>query len=1277
MKRNLKQYMGVCLLLILATIGGHTALAANTWKMAAKELTKNAQANLSLRLENSDAVNAFQFDLALPTGLQLTDMPILNATRSSGHTLVWQSLDESGSNFRCIVYSLGNANLEGNSGELLSIPVLVNSSFTGGTVTLTNLVLTNQKAAELPVTTEIGALSVKKQYIQLAASGLTQRVPGDGNPDATITVTTIPAGLIDPQKHIRYSPANPRTEGVYTVTVSRDADDTYYKVDTTFRMVLVGKDQPKVTAPTASSLNEGQRLAQSILSGGSAIKENDTNSPVPGKFVWLNPEQVVSAPAPDAETVTYTALFIPTDESRYANVEVPVTVTVNPVYHVYFLPQAGGSLQIEGEHADHTYVKGETLKVKAVPDLNYEFVKWIGIGEEIGEDDDNDTTNPTGRALTNPEQSIPVTCDMTISPSFERPKYEVTVQTENSWNGTLTVTCDGGTLKNGTNYCSKGSTILVQAIPKEGCRLEKLTINNDEGQTKCLVTGPTIITGKFTQLPTDVFTIKTVVSGEGSGSIRLFNQEGKSILPGSALAEGSQFTVISVPEPGSELEVLEVSGATLGTDGKYTMTGETTVTAKFKKRSCELRSDQTGTGTITITPQKATYNYGDQVTISATGGDLDRLVVNGKSIENGQTYTIKGDTRVYAKFLDRKEIDPQYINTAVQSYVFNNQYKHFDVWASDIYSYLGFDVSYSPLDANQTAPVNVGDYNVHITREADQNYKAFNLSLPNALKVTKAKMRVKTAPTSAVENYTEQHGITEPAYGSITIEQDANKTYLHKFTYSPTLEDAANYDPVVYYLSTSSEKRSLTVTGATSLKAALRDGGNEEGTGENAVNGYVLVTNGNMVVEDLNAIPQGTKLTLQAIAKPGYTFKGWKIGDATEITETKNPIEDISLESNLTYEPVFEGKVELTATLTHDVFDYTEGTPNVEISVKDGVNEVTGVQLRFFAEKACTTAIEPTNVKNVGTYYVQAYRAEDDKYQKLKKVFSFTIKPVTPSAITWPIASEIVDGESLAASTLIGGNAGSIPGSFAWKEGQTISGTGAKALTVVFTPLDPNYQSCEGPVTLNVLSTTSSTAEKEPVKPSDPTPTEPTNPTEPTEPDEPSYTAPVVAERTPTTAVITWEKVEGASSYKLFLYAKKGDVTPLKTYEFDSKGQLLKASAISFNLTELEEGKAYYVKTVAYNAWGQAMVEKGIELSATPTAIEQIAATVQVTTSKGMIHVELATPLSIRVVTMNGLPLFEQADVAGHLDIPVTNAGVYVVILYKGHEALLQKVIVR
>ena len=114
MKRNLKQYMGVCLLLILSTIGGHTALAANTWKMAAQELTANERTTLSIELENSDAANAFQFTVALPEGLLLMGNPVLNAARTDGHTLSWTPLQ--GNQYLCVVYSLQNGILKGNTG---------------------------------------------------------------------------------------------------------------------------------------------------------------------------------------------------------------------------------------------------------------------------------------------------------------------------------------------------------------------------------------------------------------------------------------------------------------------------------------------------------------------------------------------------------------------------------------------------------------------------------------------------------------------------------------------------------------------------------------------------------------------------------------------------------------------------------------------------------------------------------------------------------------------------------------------------------------------------------------------------------------------------------------------------------------------------------------------------------------------------------------------------------------------------------------------------------
>ena len=131
----------------------------------------------------------------------------------------------------------------------------------------------------------------------------------------------------------------------------------------------------------------------------------------------------------------------------------------------------------------------------------------------------------------------------------------------------------------------------------------------------------------------------------------------------------------------------------------------------------------------------------------------------------------------------------------------------------------------------------------------------------------------------------------------------------------------------------------------------------------------------------------------------------------------------------------------------------------------------------------------------------------------------------------------------------------------------------------------------------------------------------------------------------------------------------------MKVYEFDSNGQL-KSSAISFNLTELEEGKSYYITTVAYKG-ESVLVEKSIELSATPTSLEEVLSNAMITTSYHQIQVTTAVPVSVRVVAMTGQILFDQTSVTGRKEISVPNSGVYMVILYQGREAILQKVIVK
>jgi len=86
-----------------------------------------------------------------------------------------------------------------------------------------------------------------------------------------------------------------------------------------------------------------------------------------------------------------------------------------------------------------------------------------------------------------------------------------------------------------------------------------------------------------------------------------------------------------------------------------------------------------------------------------------------------------------------------------------------------------------------------------------------------------------------------------------------------------------------------------------------------------------------------------------------------------------------------------------------------------------------------------------------------------------------TVNKATPTVTTWPTATAIHYGQTLASSTLNGGSA-SVTGSFAFTTPGTVPVTTA-AQGVTFTPTDTiNYNSVSGSVSVTVLLTPAITA---------------------------------------------------------------------------------------------------------------------------------------------------------------------------------------------------------
>lgn len=199
----------------------------------------------------------------------------------------------------------------------------------------------------------------------------------------------------------------------------------------------------------------------------------------------------------------------------------------------------------------------------------------------------------------------------------------------------------------------------------------------------------------------------------------------------------------------------------------------------------------------------------------------------------------------------------------------------------------------------------------------------------------------------------------------------------------------------------------------------------------------------------------------------------------------------------------------------------------------------------------------------------------------------------------------------------------------------------------------------------------------------DPTPGGPDIPVVPGGPDTPDVPVtpeipnPVVEERGETTATVTWVKVADAVRYVLNLYADAQKQELLRSYELDQDGNLLRASSLSFLLTDLDPNQSYYVETVAYGKNDKVLVTKAATLSAyDPTATESVEGSVETWVGKGVIQLQLAVPTQIQVVSLSGAMLYQADKVDGTLRIAVPQAGWYLLIWKQGDQTGVKKLVV-
>ncbi len=118
---------------------------------------------------------------------------------------------------------------------------------------------------------------------------------------------------------------------------------------------------------------------------------------------------------------------------------------------------------------------------------------------------------------------------------------------------------------------------------------------------------------------------------------------------------GTQVTLNAIPYAGWLFEGWEGDIAGNNPNIKIIMNSDTDVRARFVQENYELDINKTGQGTVTITPQKTIYFFGDRVTLKATPANGWRFVAwTGDINDNASTIQITFDesintTAIFAK----------------------------------------------------------------------------------------------------------------------------------------------------------------------------------------------------------------------------------------------------------------------------------------------------------------------------------------------------------------------------------------------------------------------------------------------------------------------------------------------------------------------------------------------------------------------------------------------------------------------------------------------------
>lgn len=809
----------------------------------------------------------------------------------------------------------------------------------------------------------------------------------------------------------------------------------YIKYDSDYTLETPKKKEATTTtittAPTAGTIEVGQLLSASILTGGvvkATIEENEKKETVvDGTFAWKDPNTTVE------ETGKYDVIFTPTDAASYKPATTQVSVTANRYFTVKTGKSENGTVSIIGEKPSGRYIKDTTLAITATPNEHYKFVKW------------NYTEGQT-EASTN----LKVDKEYVLTATFAPMEYAVTV-------GDKVTVMNGATPVSNNANIAYGTVLSVVANPGENDVLESLTCNDKPiADGKVTVTGALDIKATFGIKAPSTYLVKAGTMN--NGKVLLFDAQGNPIEYGSAHKANTAINMLVVPDYGYELnktqgDSLTVAGTgvsfTPGTKTFTVGTGDVTVAANFKLKQFTV-TNKTAHATITLNNTTSPVDFGTEITInSASASDgykLLAIIVNGKEIVVGGSFKVEADTKINAVVQELPEVT--FVDTD-QTYTYNGQAQPFAIRTTPA-GIGGITLKYQQVNsksASKDAPTDAGEYEVLASMTATDNYKALAEKKIGTLIIKKALYTNTPIPThtdvkestgSDSENnyyWSKDAAVNNFRNAYFNLETDLAKNYENPVFNIPAVDDeyltvAKIEDGGWSFRSAGEQQKEVTLTL------------NANGGSVSLWNGATQVTKGTKIYADqtltMKAIPDAGKSKTPTWSGEGVTGNG---EEATLVIPN----------GNTTVSANFADKQPATFTAQNYTSNYS-GTVFGSANAPAIQSSVTGWTLSFKQGDVLVT--EPTET---GVYEVYANRPADEIYAAVTdaKVGTLTIGKVK-ATVTEATGSDITTAQILNESVISG--VANVDGTFEWVNGgEKLTAGTHKNLSVKFTPTDKNY----------------------------------------------------------------------------------------------------------------------------------------------------------------------------------------------------------------------------